>query len=61
MNRTQIRHPKNLAKHGISFEEAKSVFDDPLYIDFYDRDHYADAVNEALRFLVRVTSDNQVD
>ena len=28
----------NLAKHGVSFEEAKTVFDDPLYIDFYDLD-----------------------
>lgn len=29
----------NLRKHGISFEEAKTVFNDPLYIDFYDPDH----------------------
>lgn len=29
----------NLSKHGISFEEAKTVFDDPLYVDFYDPDH----------------------
>jgi len=29
----------NLSKHRISFEEAKTVFDDPLYIDFYDPDH----------------------
>ena len=26
----------NLADHGVSFEEAKTVFDDPLYVDFYD-------------------------
>ena len=32
----------NLAKHGVSFEEAKTVFDDPLYIDFYDPDHSVD-------------------
>jgi uncharacterized DUF497 family protein len=32
----------NLAKHGISFEEAKTVFDDPLYVDFYDPDHSVD-------------------
>ena len=32
----------NLAKHGISFEEAASVFGDPLYIDFYDPDHSID-------------------
>ncbi|HVF50581.1 MAG TPA: BrnT family toxin [Pyrinomonadaceae bacterium] len=33
----------NLLKHGVSFEEAKTVFDDPLYVDFYDPDH---SVNE---------------
>ena len=30
---------KNLSKHGVSFSEAQSVFDDPLHIDFYDPDH----------------------
>jgi len=29
----------NLSKHEISFDEAKTVFDDPLYVDFYDPDH----------------------
>lgn len=29
----------NLAKHGVSFEQARTVFDDPLYVDFYDPDH----------------------
>lgn len=29
----------NLLKHGVCFEEAKTVFDDPLYVDFYDPDH----------------------
>lgn len=32
----------NISKHGISFDEAKSVFDDPLYIDFFDPDHSID-------------------
>ena len=32
----------NLAKHGVSFDEAKTVFDDPLYVDFYDPDHSVD-------------------
>jgi uncharacterized DUF497 family protein len=32
----------NLAKHGVSFEEAKTIFDDPLYVDFYDPDHSFD-------------------
>lgn len=50
---------RNLAKHGISFEEAKTVFDDPLYIDFYDPDHSEDeeryiivGVSQANRLLV---------
>jgi len=29
----------NLSKHGVAFSEAKTVFDDPLYVDFYDPDH----------------------
>ena len=32
----------NLSKHGVSFEEAETVFDDPLLIDFYDPDHSED-------------------
>ncbi len=32
----------NLAKHKVSFEEAKTVFDDPLYVEFYDPDHSID-------------------
>ena len=32
----------NLAEHEVSFDEAKTVFDDPLYVDFYDPDHSYD-------------------
>jgi uncharacterized protein len=32
----------NLLKHGVAFEEAKTVFEDPLYVDFYDPDHSQD-------------------
>lgn len=32
----------NLSRHGISFEESKTVFDDPLYVDFYDPYHSED-------------------
>jgi uncharacterized DUF497 family protein len=32
----------NLSQHGVSFEEAKTIFDDPLYIDFYDPHHSYD-------------------
>ena len=33
---------KNLSKHQISFDEAQTVFKDPLFIDFYDPDHSED-------------------
>jgi uncharacterized DUF497 family protein len=29
----------NVAKHGISFEQAITVFDDPVYLDIYDVAH----------------------
>ena len=32
----------NLSKHGVSFDEAATIFDDPLYIDFFDPDHSDD-------------------
>lgn len=32
----------SLSKHGVSFEEAKTVFNDVLYVDFYDPDHSGD-------------------
>ena len=35
----QQKAKSNLSKHRVSFEEAQTVFEDPLYIDFYDPDH----------------------
>ena len=32
----------NLAKHAVSFEEATTIFDDPVYVDLYDPDHSQD-------------------
>lgn len=32
----------NLAKHGVSFQEAATVLGDPLSITFYDPDHSID-------------------
>jgi uncharacterized protein len=32
---------RNLIKHGISFEEAKTAFDDDLFLVFADPDHSA--------------------
>jgi uncharacterized DUF497 family protein len=43
---------RNLTKHGIAFDEAQTIFDDPFYVDFYDPDHSA---NEA-RYLIIGTS-----
>lgn len=43
----------NLQKHYISFEEAQTVFDDPLYVDFYDPDH---SDNEDRYLLIGVSS-----
>lgn len=34
-----VKAAANLSTHRVSFEEAKTVFDDPLYVDFYDPDH----------------------
>lgn len=33
---------RNLAKHGVEFVEAATVFGDPLAITFYDPDHLDD-------------------
>ena len=35
----QAKARENLSKHGIPFDEAKTVFNDPLYVDFFDPDH----------------------
>ena len=32
----------NLSKHGVSFEEAQTVFSDPHCVDLYDPDHSGD-------------------
>jgi uncharacterized DUF497 family protein len=33
---------KNLKKHGVSFEEASTIFDDPHFISFLDEEHSID-------------------
>lgn len=38
----QAKAKQNDAKHGVLFDEAITVFDDPLYIDFFDPDHSDD-------------------
>ena len=39
----------NLINHEVTFEEAKTIFDDPLYVDFFDPDH-SDIECRYLRF-----------
>lgn len=46
---------KNLSKHQVSFDEAKTVFNDPLYVDFYDPDHSEDEE----RYLIVGTSSQE--
>ena len=44
---------KNLVKHGVSFEEATTVFDDPLSDTYPDPDHSRDEH----RFIIRGLSE----
>jgi uncharacterized protein len=53
----QQKAKTNLSKHGISFEEAQTVFDDPLYVDFYDPDH---SENEDRYIIIGESSKNRV-
>ncbi len=47
----------NLAKHDVSFDEAKTVFDDPLYLDFYDPD---DSLDEHRYIIIGLSSEGRV-
>jgi uncharacterized DUF497 family protein len=38
----KIKAAKNLRKHQVSFEEAQSVFDDPMFITVVDEEHSDD-------------------
>jgi len=38
----EAKAESNKVKHGVSFEEAKTVFNDKLFVDFYDPDHSND-------------------
>ncbi len=33
---------RNMEKHQVSFEEAKTIFDDPMFISFIDDEHSLD-------------------
>jgi len=45
----------NLKKHGVSFDEAKTVFDDLFNVDFFDPKHSADEN----RFIIVGQSENE--
>jgi uncharacterized protein len=46
---------RNLAKHGISFDDAKTVFDDDLFLVFADPDHST----EESRFIIMGQSEQR--
>lgn len=48
------KHESNFNKHGISFEEAATVFKDPNYVEIYDEEHSL----EESRFMVIGFSEN---
>jgi len=51
-----VKAETNLKKHQVSFEEASTVFDDPLFITFLDVERSVDeAVNKALRLILQAT------
>ncbi len=44
----QLKAIANLKKHGVSFEEAKTVFDNPLAVIFDDEAHSVDESREII-------------
>lgn len=38
----EIKAERNFIKHEVSFEETKTIFSDPYFIDFFDPDHSED-------------------
>jgi uncharacterized DUF497 family protein len=45
----------NLVKHGVSFQEAATVFDDPLALTYFDPDH-SDDEDRYITFGYRATA-----
>ena len=52
---SDIKASKNIEKHGVSFEEASTVFYDDFAVQFYDTDH---SELEEDRFLILGVSNN---
>ena len=53
----QNKAASNLSNHGVSFDEAKTVFNDPLYVDFFDPDH---SYNEHRYIIIGQSIDNRL-
>ncbi|MGI0488436.1 BrnT family toxin [Pantanalinema rosaneae CENA516] len=53
----QSKAASNLKKHGVSFEEAKSVFDNPLAAIFDDKAH---SVNEQREIIIGHSRQNRL-
>jgi len=47
----------NLKKHGVAFDEAKTVFRDPMYLIFADPDH---SVNEKRFLIIGMSESNRL-
>jgi len=53
----QNKAASNLSTHGVSFDEAKTVFNDPLYVDFFDPDH---SYKEHRYIIIGQSTDNRL-
>jgi uncharacterized DUF497 family protein len=53
----QSKAASNLKKHGVSFEEAKTVFDNPLAVIFDDEAH---SVNEQREIIIGHSRQNRL-
>lgn len=53
----EAKAASNLAKHGVSFEEALTVFDDPLAAIFDDEEH---SLTEPREIIVGHSSENRL-
>jgi uncharacterized DUF497 family protein len=47
----------NLKKHGVSFDEAKTVFRDPMYLIFADPDH---SISEKRFLIIGISESDQL-
>ena len=53
----QDKAVSNLSNHGVSFDEARTVFADPLYVDFFDPDH---SYNEHRYIIIGQSKENRL-